>query len=93
MEENKKMCYRCKYFSRYFTMGVKRFIPTKLGWCLKKEQTVKSACNCPHYAAQKPIKVLKPCVKYRLNDLFNELSAIRQILDFNLNGVGDDEEV
>lgn len=93
MEENKGMCYRCKSFSRYYTMGVKRFKPTKLGWCSKMVKTVESMCNCPLYSAQTPFKVLKPCVKYSLNDLFNELSAIRQILDYDLNGAGDDEEV
>ena len=33
MADKCNLCYRCRYFDRYYTKGAKSFNKTPCGWC------------------------------------------------------------
>lgn len=48
MQTNKE-CFRCRYFDRYYTKGVKRYNRTKFGRCSVRAEIVGNHDTCQAY--------------------------------------------
>lgn len=81
MEEKKNQCYRCLYFRYYYTKGRTKYDKTKLGHCGKNEATVGIHDGCGHYQLRTKLSYGQRFAKLRLNDLLNEITEIRKILE------------
>lgn len=89
MEKGKGQCYDCKYLDRYFTKGIKQFNKTGYGWCCSKCCTVTVHDSCNNYKYRDRQKRSKLLIRYYLNDLLTEISAIRTVIEAQ----NDDETV
>ena len=92
MQDEKNLCYRCRYFDRYYTKAVKAFQKTKLGWCCKKMHNVESQSGCENYLFRKPHKN-RGLIEYHLSDLLAEVSSLRQIMEENYDVTNGNEDV
>ena len=81
MKKRGKLCYRCQYFSRYFTKDMKQFNSTDCGWCRKKVDIVSAYTRCEKYTTKPNRKKSYSALKVCLNDLLTELSVIRQFIE------------
>ncbi|MBD5132583.1 MAG: hypothetical protein HDT28_08380 [Clostridiales bacterium] len=81
MENEHNPCYRCKNLERFYTRGVKQFNKTKVGWCCKKVAVVNIHDSCEKYEPRKPCKRISRAIKFCLNDLLTDISAIREIIE------------
>ncbi len=83
MENNQ--CFRCMYFSRYYTKGVRKFNRTKLGWCTVKQDSVKFDGNCDKFFSKPYIGKPSKSIWRALSDLLTQISEIRAIIEEDKN--------
>lgn len=79
-EKNARHCYSCRHFCRYFTMGAKKFTPAKVGWCSCIGDVINSCGSCNKFSQKMYKKKDIKLTKYFLNEIFCEISQIRDIL-------------
>lgn len=91
VERNK--CFQCRSFYRYYTKGVKQFNKTKLGWCVEKQDTVKSSGGCDKFVIRTRVCKVSKLVWHTLNDLLTQISELRMIIEEDKNGSDEREEV
>ncbi len=75
------LCYRCKHFQRYYTQGQSEYQATKIGRCCKGHGTVNGSDGCEEFVYRQRPRHISNVVKFRLNNLFTELTMIRNILE------------
>ena len=81
MNNQTDKCYKCRFFCRYYTRGVKQFNRTKFGWGYKRSE-VKDAGDCCEIYIYEPLKRgSKKLVKVCLNDLLTEISEVRKVIE------------
>lgn len=90
MEDGSKKCFKCVYFNRYYTMGVRKFYDTEFGWCGEKKSTVVNTDGCKEFILKRKRPLFKDSVQIKLNGLLTEISAIRKIIEEDMY---DDKEV
>ena len=83
-------CYKCVYFNRYYTRGVRKFHDTKFGWCGEKKSTVVNTDSCKEFILKRRRPLFKDSVQMQLNGLLAEITAIRKIIEEDMC---DDKEV
>lgn len=93
MKEESKQCYRCRYFDKYYTKEVKRFRPTKWGWCCQKCDSVNMHYGCEKFLFKPFSKRSNRLLQYSLNTLLTELSEIRKVLEVERDETNNDEEL
>lgn len=91
MENNQ--CFRCVFFSRYYTKGVRNFNRTKLGWCTVKRDTVKSDGNCDRYDSKPYMGKPSKSIWRALSDLLTQISEIRAIIEEDKNESGERKDL
>ncbi len=79
--ENK--CSRCKHFEAYYVKQYKRFEKINFGFCRCPGvcETVKGTEVCENFILKKQSRMRKKLIKNCLNDLLNEISELRKVLD------------
>lgn len=83
MENNQ--CFRCANFQRYYIRKVKHFEKTKLGKCLKEDETVNCMNGCDKFVFRKPKKVDKGLLKIYLGNLLTEISELRKTVEAEIS--------
>ncbi len=81
MNNSGNHCYRCRKFNVFYTKGDKRYNKSKVGWCCEKRGIVTLHENCESYKAKPLRKHIRMSVQYCLNDLLNQISAIREVIE------------
>ena len=79
--DNKKKCYNCTWFQRYYTKGTKKFSQTKLGRCCIKNDTVEACATCDKFKIKHVGNAVAWSAKHTLNNILTDISAIRQIIE------------
>lgn len=79
-ETNKSKCFRCRYFTAYYTKGNMRFNRTKNGGCTLHDKTVGNMETCVRFKDGSSWYSRKSSCKRVLYDLLFQISQIRQIL-------------
>lgn len=80
-EQKCKVCYKCGYFTRYYTRGLYRFSITKQGFCKKQDRITKSQNRCDNWQSNyKRISASKRTCMKVLAELLMGITAIRQLL-------------
>ena len=92
MGNEQNLCYRCRFFDRYYTKGIREFEKTKLGWCCEKMQTVVSQGGCGEYELRKRRKDYG-LIAYHLSDLLAQVSSLRQIIEEKYDVTNEPEDV
>lgn len=85
MERNTKKCFRCLFFERYFTKGVKSFQQTQHGWCRKRHETVASIEQCDRFVQKPPPAGDRRFLECALDSLLAEISEIRKVIEAEQN--------
>ena len=80
-ERSRTECQYCMDFVRYYTLGVKKFDQTKVGWCGKKQEMVRNCDACKNFVCRPYIKKCRYSLKHALNGLLAEISEIRKVLE------------
>ena len=52
MADKRNLCYRCRYFDRYYIKGIKSFKPVPCGWCCHAAAEVRADGGCEKYSAK-----------------------------------------
>ena len=85
MKEERKQCYKCNNFERYYTRGVKKYTPTRCGWCCKKVENVDLHDSCEAFQ-EKRVKIgYKQMRRNSLSNLLTEISEIRKVIEAEEN--------
>ena len=83
---NNTRCSQCKHFERYYTKGVKRFNKTNWGRCTQKRASVSIYDCCERFkAGVRDRGINNERIKVCLNDLLTEISAIRMVIEDEVN--------
>lgn len=92
MENKGNHCYMCRYLQRYYVLGNKRFNKTKVGRCDNKKGEPVDVHGCCEMFSRKPYpRKVSPIIKYSLNNLLAEITAIREVIEEIGNGDEDEE--
>lgn len=82
MERKNKACWNCKNFGRYYKKGVYRFYKTDEGTCSIKREVVQKNGLCERWRNTCALRSRRKKDTLRiLNEIFSDLSAIKQILE------------
>ena len=81
MADKCNLCYRCRYFDRYYIKGVKSFNPTPCGWCCHAAAEVRADGGCEKYAAKKKTKLHEATIRRCLSDILTELSELKKAVE------------
>lgn len=73
-------CFKCIYFNKYYTRGVKKFNECSFGWCGVCNDHKKLMDNCPNYRFKHKVPIENTNMLFVLNNLLTELEQIEQIL-------------
>ncbi len=81
MADKCNLCYRCRYFDRYYTKGAKSFNKTPYGWCCQAAAEVRADGGCEKYAAKKKTKLHEATIRRCLSDILTELSELKKVVE------------
>lgn len=81
MTDKTNLCYRCRYFDRYYIKGVKSFKPTPYGWCCHTVGAVRADGGCKKFETKKHTKMREVNIRRCLGDILTELSELRKVVE------------
>lgn len=81
MADKCNLCYRCRYFDRYYIKGTKSFNPTPCGWCCQAVAEVRADGGCEKYAAKRKTKLHEATICRCLSDILTELSELKKVVE------------
>jgi len=85
MENKSTQCRNCKYLDRYYTMEIKTFRKTNLGWCCNKKETVSVTDSCKQHVRKTQRKVKRTGIQRYLDNILTQLSSMRYVLEEEIN--------
>lgn len=93
METKGQVCWRCRYFDRYYIKGSTDFKATRLGKCYCKVETVEAKGTCEQFKPAQKNRRVGGYLQKSINDYLIGLTRIRQILEEMANERDGTEEV
>lgn len=81
MERKNKACWNCGNYKAYYTKELCQFDKLDYGLCRKCNETVNKHQQCEFWRSNYAKRILREKVaKNKLNDIFNEIVILRQIM-------------
>lgn len=85
-ENNENQCCKnCRYFERYYTKGLIKFMAIKLGWCCVKSEAVDINDKCEKFfkAFVGYKRRGKKALERSINKILLDIAAIREGIETN----------
>ena len=94
MENKCGKCFRCRYFERYYTKGVKKFVMTDLGACYQRgREAVNKHDGCESYEPRQYKVRSNRLLRCVLSDILTQISEVRKMIEAEENERKDVQEL